>query len=108
VAYPDLIGHLFDGHQPDIIGNDPQKYKNYVLALYATLGGDASSANQNAALQALLDTASSLAPGDAAGAISAMQNLANSGRSATARTLTLLAKGSMRTWTTLAEIRFRR
>jgi RHS repeat-associated protein len=33
------FGHLFGGHAPDHIGNDPFKYRDYAQSLYTLLGG---------------------------------------------------------------------
>jgi hypothetical protein len=45
-AYGPPLGHLFNGHWPDIIGNDIGKYQNYVLNLYQALGGKNPGTNQ--------------------------------------------------------------
>lgn len=36
-SYGELYGHLFDGHAPDIVGNRPELYIDYVTSLYTLL-----------------------------------------------------------------------
>ncbi len=38
-AYDAGIGHLLDMHVPDVIGHNPDRYMQYVYALYDAMGG---------------------------------------------------------------------
>jgi RHS repeat-associated protein len=52
-------GHFWAGHQPDWISSDPNKYRDYVRSLYASLGGQGDIEN-NAELMSLLEFAATL------------------------------------------------
>lgn len=73
-AYGETYGHLFDGHAPDLVGNRPELYLDYVDALFAAL--EMPTASDREALSEFKALLRAAPPGDIAAhrtAISAMR-----------------------------------